>query len=146
MDAVTLLVVAVPGVLLTIGLWLAAGRAERRIEESQRWLSVRGRVVSSKISRARSNRWPTVRYAYEVRGVRHESARLAFIQKNRSQAECQAVVDRYPPGAEVDVWYDPMQPKSSVLEREGDARGLRIAAVVCGGLFLLVLVIIAVQS
>lgn len=146
MDLTTLFVVAAPGILLTAGLWIAARHTQRRIEASRDWPSVLGRIVSSRIRRARNSRWPEVRYVYEVRGLRHEGRRLAFVQHSRSVAECEAVIARYPPGAEIEVWYDPLKPGSCVLQREGEVSALRVAAAICGGVFLLVIIILGVQS
>lgn len=139
-----LLIAAVPGVLAPlIAFWVAA-QADKRIREARHWPVARARVVSARINRnSKGGRWATIRYAYEVRGARHESSRLSFVQTNLSGPEADAVLARYPSGAEVEVRYDPQRPAYAVLEPTGDVRAVRMAGVLIGAAFLLVAVVLS---
>ncbi|MGA0544456.1 DUF3592 domain-containing protein [Brevundimonas sp. VNH65] len=138
-----ILLIAVPGVLAPLLTFWAAARAEARIREARHWPIARARVVQSRINRnAKGGRWATVRYAYEVRGARHESSRLSFVQTNLTGDQADAVLARYPSGAEVEVRYDPDHPAYAVLEPTGDVRALRLSGVLIGASFLLVAVVL----
>lgn len=138
-----LLIAAAPGVLAPLLAFWAAARAERRIREARHWPIARAQVVSARINRnSKGGRWATVRYAYQVRGARHESCRLSFVQTNLTGAQADAVLARYPAGAEVEARYDPDRPGYAVLEPTGDVRALRLSGVLIGACFLLVALVL----
>lgn len=89
---------------------------------------------------------PVIRYAFEARGRAHESEQLSIDASagaaSSDAQEARRWVDRHPAGTVVDVWFDPADPRRSVLVR-GDVGvsvfvtvglGLALAAV---GLFAL---------
>lgn len=92
---------------------------------SSSWPTTDGLVISTGVDetssgtgtrRSRGYR-PSVRYAYEVDGMRHEGDRISFadeVSKTRSHATL--VINRYPVNAAVTVAYDPDDPGTSVLE------------------------------
>jgi hypothetical protein len=60
---------------------------------------------------------PVVRYTYRVAGQTLEGDRVAReVIPNTSRAPVQACIDKYPPGKEVVVRYDPSHPKTAYLE------------------------------
>ena len=99
--------------------------------KTQSWPSAPGRVISSEIesssstsrSPGRTSRSDTdyrvrVRYSYEVAGQKLEGKRLQYgygSHDERSSAKKEQ--SRYPSGKEVQVYYDPKNPKDSVLVR-----------------------------
>lgn len=60
---------------------------------------------------------PLVEYAYKVRNKTHRCRRITIGEKTNDW-ELEAILARYPVGAEVTVYYNPGKPKSAVLERE----------------------------
>lgn len=143
MDPVVLLFTVVPGVLAPLLTFWMAARAETRIRQARHWPIARARVVESRINRnSKGGRWATVRYAYEVAGSRHQSTRLSFVQTNLTGEQADAVLARYPTGAEIEARYDPARPAYAVIEPTGDVRTLRLAGVFVGAAFLLVAVIL----
>lgn len=110
------------GVLL-----LATGVKLREVWRCRKWLTTSGRIVSSKVeSRRRTGvgetagtmgNYPSVTFDYTVRG-RHYTGRRIGIGEQMADAGVEGVLDRYPQGAEVDVYYNPDNPEESVLERE----------------------------
>ncbi|WGM48922.1 hypothetical protein KOAAANKH_03836 [Brevundimonas sp. NIBR10] len=138
-----LLFAVIPGVLAPILTFWMASRAEAKIRAARHWPIVRARIVESRINRnSKGGRWATVRYAYEVQGAQHQSTRLSFVQTNLTGEQADAVLTRYPSGAEIEARYDPDKPGYAVLEPTGDVRTLRFAGVFVGAAFLVVAVIL----
>lgn len=110
---------------------------------SQSWPTAQGAVVSSEVtahrSRSRKGRRRTtygaeVRYEYTANGVKYSSDKISFGEyRTHNSGPAQATVDRYPPGAEVVVYYNPDQPEEAVLE-PGKMGGIMILFIV-GGMF-----------
>ena len=120
------------------------------------WPAAPGKILSSQVQSGNSNshgparttgtgsrrRYSVdVRYRYEVDGQKFEGSRLRFgnvSYKKRSKA--QKETDRFLPGKEVEVFYDPANPQSSVLIK---GSGLSWLAVGLGGtMFILGLVVL----
>src|SRR5512138_3728853 len=96
--------------------------------DARSYTRTRGRVVRAdveelpRISEEGETKFrPVVRYAFEARGHTYESERVAVgapAAPDATDAEdARRLVERYPTGAEVDVWFDPRDPRRSVLER-----------------------------
>jgi len=94
------------------------------------WPAAPGKILSSKVqSGIRNSHGPVrttgtsgrrysvdVRYRYEVDGQEFEGSRLrnGSVSYN-SRSKAQKVKNRYPPGKELEVFYDQRNPQSSVL-------------------------------
>ncbi len=112
-------------------------------QASKSWPTTQGSVVSSEVTahRSRSKKGhhrttygANVRYEYTVNGVQYSSDKISFGEyRTHSRGPAQATVDRYPPGAEVVVYYNPDQPEEAVLE-PGKMGGIMILFIV-GGMF-----------
>ena len=80
---------------------------------SRRWPAVAGRIVGSEIRDGRA----VIRFVYTVEGEEHEGFDVAAgdwpFQSARSAARR---VQRYPVGAQVNVYYNPRHPNIAVLE------------------------------
>lgn len=85
------------------------------------WPTTEGQILESKMEKGTSgtgsNRtiqwYPTVKYQYEVDGSTYEGDRIIF----GSSAELlSSTLDRYPVGATVNVFYNPDNPESAVLQ------------------------------
>lgn len=103
------------------GVWftIRALRQRAAIYRARDWLSTRGRILESTLYKDPNRRGTHFRVRYEFHvGERIESstARLAgdWFWNNTQQA---AFVDRYQPGDEVEVFYDPRDPKRNCLDR-----------------------------
>ena len=95
---------------------------------SKKWPSVEGKITSSYVQKQMrsvkdSSKKPTyyakVRYQYEVSGKIYTGDRISFSggEGGEKKSESQAVVDHYPSGQKVIVYYDPKHPDKAVLER-----------------------------
>jgi hypothetical protein len=120
---------------------LGALRQSTRGRETRSWTRTGGRIVESRVeelpgpAEEGGPRFrPVVRYAYEARGRRYESEQLevgtsaAVARSDRGEAQRQ--VSRHPAGRDVDVWFDPRDPREAVLVRGVPRAQIAAAAVV----------------
>jgi len=122
---------------LSAGLLFLTVRSWHRVRSSQHWPSAKGKVIASgaRKHQGESHTYYTIGlvYAYSVEGAEHRSKRVDFDVVS-SYAEWQAaeqVLNRYPLGTEVDVFYNPDNPQLAVLERT--VSGLNTALFLTGG-------------
>lgn len=90
---------------------------------SPKWPTVTGQVVSSDLQRSRDRQGMVtyraeVAYKYEVGGQTYASDRVFFGDQLQTSWATGPVreVERYHPGSQVQVFYDPNKPSRSVLE------------------------------
>jgi hypothetical protein len=134
---VALAVCAVGAAMIVAGAYLS-----RTGRETLGYTRTRGRVVVSHVDeipapaeeggpRFRA----VIRYAYDARGDRFESDRIAVGSHagtaSSDREEARRWVERHPVGRQVDVWFDPADPSRSVLVR-GVSRAQVAAAVAIG--------------
>ena len=124
MDSTTLIVIGsicfsallVDGILLGIILV-----TRRKVAQAESWLSTMGTVVYSSIewrrgSKGSSVAYPVVQYTYQVMGQMLQG-RKVMPGPEVGGTGAHKVVNRYPAGAQVMVYYDPNNPSDAVLER-----------------------------
>lgn len=96
-----------------------------RLAAARRWASVDGEVHTARVIEQEDPNpdhrgmvyKPDIRYSYVVGGVEHAgSRRQLIVVAPLSRAYAQGVVQRYPPGHRVTVYYDPDNPRDAVLE------------------------------
>lgn len=106
--------------------FILTGRAAIAVARaSQSWPTAPGTVLASEVdtslrllSKNRDYKHvPTVRYAYEVAGKRHEGDVIQFgLTEAASRSVAEQTIKPYPVGGKVKVFYDPQDPTKSVLE------------------------------
>ena len=114
------------------------------------WPASQGKIIESEIEtrssssprHGRTSRRDTdysvrIRYSYEVAGQKLEGQRLQYGYKSHDErSSAKQEQSRYPSGKEVQVFYDPKNPKSSVLLKGSGtswlAMGLGFMALVLG--------------
>jgi hypothetical protein len=121
----------------------------QKARQSQAWSSAGGTVLKSRISRSSTfmkgrnvTRYtPLVDYEYSVNGKQYKGKQIMFGRAPAylSEGRAQAYMDRYPAGSQVTLFYNPSQPRESVLERHfsgqlGDFLIGLLAAVVFWGM------------
>ena len=92
--------------------------------DSRTWPQVEGTMVVSEVeSRRTTDRGtstsytPKVAYRYEVAGDGHEGTRFELIERGEAtRTAIEAKLDKFPLGARVAVYYDPDDPRESVLK------------------------------
>ncbi len=79
---------------------------------------------------------PVVAYRYTVQGQEYPGTRVARVVEWTGDAQrVKACIDRYPPGARVEVFYDPADPATAYLETRTSGGGVFL--MVFGGFFAL---------
>jgi Protein of unknown function (DUF3592) len=110
-----------PKIIAGVMLFLAAGCAQgifhwlRRSHTMSRWPTAVGTIISS---------WKVldgerIRYEYQVAGHKYVGRRIGYeVAGGSSTADpiAQELAEKYPPGAEVKVYYNPSHPATAVLE------------------------------
>lgn len=99
---------------------------QRKMKAVQSWSSTMGTVRNSYLERRRSSKggsvsYPVVQYSYEVGGQAYHGSKLAPGMAVGGTGAGK-VVERYPAGAQVMVFYDPQNPSDAVLERKAHAQ------------------------
>lgn len=100
---------------------------QRRMKAVQGWSPTMGTVDSSYLEwrRSSNNRastnYPVVHYSYQVGGQMYQGAKIAPGMEVGGTGAGR-VVQRYPAGAQVMVFYDPQDPADAVLERKAPAQ------------------------
>lgn len=83
-----------------------------------------GLIITSKISRPiRSRPIYTIRYTYTANYIEYISAQVNYTGKNR---DAYKVVEKYPVGKQVTVYYDSTKPQYAILEKTSLGTGLCI--------------------
>jgi len=92
-----------------------------KVKSSLTWLCTEGKITKSKINIVTGDQDETtitIQYEYEINNKKMSSNRLDV---NYSKSNDSELVDKYPVGKIVDVYYDPNNIRKSILER-GDFR------------------------
>lgn len=97
----------------------------RKVAQAENWSSTVGTVTLSTIDVHRSGSrnsipYPDVRYSYQVMGREYEANKI-MPGAEIGGSGAQKVIDRYPVGAQVTVFYNPNNPYEAVLEKKGPA-------------------------
>jgi hypothetical protein len=109
----------------------------RRAVAATKWTKIRGRVISSEVKRISTtddlqdgdtihsvSYRPEVSYEYAVDGKTYQSHQIAILVSTSSnEGIARAVVDKYPAGKEIDIYYNPDKPKDAVLEQSSPGSG-----------------------
>ena len=88
---------------------------------------------------------PKVSYEYQVKGRKYVSSRLALIERNSaSENLARRKAEKFAPGQQVDVYYDPKKPESATLTVGDPTEGkfpngmivIGVLLMICGGVWL----------
>lgn len=99
-------------------------RAKAVKEAAQSWTGTMGTVLMSSVQVRRTgtsrSEFPVVVYQYQVNGQAFQGQTIKAGEQFfsvRVLGQAQETVRRYPPGAQVMVYYNPANPEESALER-----------------------------
>lgn len=108
-----LAILAAGGAVIYFGVYEVMSRHQElaRGHPSSDWPSTEGRVTHSIIARGGETSGLHFRYDFTVEGRDYTGERVSF-----GSVRGRRVVEEYPQGAEVTVYYDPANPGESVLE------------------------------
>jgi hypothetical protein len=91
-----------------------------RAYQSNNWPKVKGEIIASEVEDDKSFQRPRYRpflkYRYIVMGTTYENDNYNFILRwHNSKDQVISLLNQYPLGAKVDVYYKPIRPSISVL-------------------------------
>ncbi len=120
-------------------------KARNQAAGARNWARTTGRIVSSAVSRPalvgkgdETHATVEVRYQYRVGEKDYEGGRIRFGGRSGASAViADRIVAKYPAGAVVDVYYNPVSPSRAVLERSDRSNVTALIA------FLVVFVVIS---
>jgi hypothetical protein len=115
---------------------------------SRSWPTTTGKVKQSSVEEVGKQYRESFQYEYTVDGSNYVSNvisfldlfLLVFMNGTRSRRAAKHVVDRYPTGSEVTVYYDRKNPKRAVLETNVwniNVIIIALALIIMGGVFFL---------
>ena len=120
--------------------------AKRTEEAVMKWPSVTGTVKISEVKVHHSidtvSEYPHVAYSYEVMGKPYRSDQI-IPGGDVGGSGSSSVVQRYPVGAQVTVYYDPHEPKKAVLERGAKFSNTTWLFIIVTNIFLCVIMPVA---
>ena len=134
---------------MALVLAVAFAAAFARTRKAAKWPQASGRIVASRLAAmrtpdmeggARVQNVATVAYEFSVAGRKIRGSRIST-GAAPADATPEETLKRYPVGATVMVFYDPADPRNSVLERglpEGLGRGCAIGLAVLAGVIAVV--------
>jgi len=130
-------------VFIAIGLSLLyyARSVSAKAQQSLSWPQADGVIAHSAVLQQMQTSSSTnaatykadVTYRYKVQGRDYSSERITLADFSSSTGRAQDIVDRFPDGAPVTVYYNPVDPSDAVLERDGTS-GIRLLYII-GGIF-----------
>jgi hypothetical protein len=119
-----LLCTIIPLALVGWFIWDRAKKRDAIRQSALGWQTTTGRVLKSRVEVSSggdsTSVSPRVHYAYDVNGRAYQSDQIQAGDKIMAIGTSQnayATVDRYPEGAIVTVYYNPLNPQESALER-----------------------------
>ncbi|HVU11506.1 MAG TPA: DUF3592 domain-containing protein [Phototrophicaceae bacterium] len=125
---ILIIVVTLAIPLLAFGFlgWMLV-RSRRKAHASEHWPTTSGRILTSTVSSHRSLNSngthttiyePKIVYEYVVNGQRYQSEQINFsmIAGTSGGGYAETLVDKYPEGSIVPVFYNPQNPTEAVLE------------------------------
>jgi hypothetical protein len=90
-------------------------------QAAQAWRSTTGTILMSSVQTIHSgNSYPVIVYQYEINGKQYQSQTIKAGEQFlniRIAGQAQEIVNRYPIGTTVPVYYNPDNPAESALER-----------------------------
>ena len=122
-------------IFIAIGLFfivLAVVQLLKAKKAEKTWPTSSGTVISSVVGThlARSSRggtttqfMPEVAYEYQVNEITYKGSSVGFGKATMSSKKSRQVVERYPQGSAVTVYYDPQDPAKGVLETKAYSFG-----------------------
>ncbi|MCP4141985.1 MAG: DUF3592 domain-containing protein [Chloroflexi bacterium] len=109
------------------GVWMVYKyfQEQKNADKSQGWSSTFGKITKASLDKEASFEsgntlyYPEVEYTYEFLGTEYTGYKISFggSSGNSNRKKSEETLAKYPVGKEIPVFYDPNNPKDSVLIR-----------------------------
>jgi Protein of unknown function (DUF3592) len=90
-----------------------------RADASKKWPRASGTVTASALEKAPGHRWryrAALQYSYRVGGKDYQASRIFWGGNEGREKHMTSVVETYPAGGAIRVFYDPKNPAEAVLD------------------------------
>jgi len=114
-----LIAFGVIAIIIGAVLYIVQFRHGLRAEASKKWPTASGTVTASTLEQLPDNKWrfrAAVQYGYRAGGKNYQSSRVFWGGNEGREQHMASVVETYPAGAKVRVYYDPNDPAEAVLD------------------------------
>jgi Protein of unknown function (DUF3592) len=105
-------------IIIGMVLYVVQFRQGLRADASKKWPTASGTVTASALEKSPGHRWryrAALQYSYRVAGKDYQSTRIFWGGNEGRERHMASVVDTYPAGGKVRVFYDPKNPAEAVL-------------------------------
>ena len=106
-------------IAIGVVLYVVQFRQGLRADASKKWPRASGTVTASAMEKT-PQQWPRYRaalqYSYRVGGKDYQSSRVFWGGNEGREKQMASVVETYPAGGKVRVYYDPKNPAEAVLD------------------------------
>lgn len=107
--------------LLSLGWFIFSIVRDVKAIQALSWQPVEGTVISGEVaavssSKGASKSKPVIRYTYTVDGADYESDRYSSTVARGPAIWAKEIVDGYPAGSDITLYYDPRNPSKSVID------------------------------
>lgn len=114
MNGLQILFIFLGLIVMLSSLWL-----QRMNSKAASWPSANGTIITS-IPYANPKNTDSdifIKYRYTINALTFESKVISFATRSDTRSDRERLVAKYPVGSIVPIYYDPNNPKTSVLER-----------------------------
>lgn len=119
MANIVLIVFGVIAIVIGAVPYIVQFRQGLRADASKKWPTASGVVTSSALERLPDRKWryrAALQYGYRVGAKDYQSSRVFWGGNEGREKQIASVVETYPAGAKVRVFYDPNNPAEAVLD------------------------------
>ncbi len=81
-----------------------------------------GKIIKSQVKKVENQisyeaYYPDIEYEYIVNGKRYKSSKIFLTNIESDYKTIKKLVEKYPEGKEIDIYYNPFKPEESILKR-----------------------------
>jgi hypothetical protein len=119
MASVVLIAFGVIAIVIGAIPYIVQFRQGLRADASKKWPTASGTITASALERLPANKWryrAAVQYSYRAAGKNYQASRVFWGGNEGRQKHMASVIETYPAGAKVRVFYDPNDPAEAVLD------------------------------
>lgn len=118
MASIVLIAFGVIAIVIGAIPYIVQFRQGLRADASKKWPTSHGTVTASALERLPDKKWryrAAVQYAYRAGGKNYQASRVFWGGNEGREKHMASVIETYPVGAKVRVFYDPNDPAEAVL-------------------------------